>query len=307
MRTLAAIFATFLWVLLAFADSQALRIPAGLDAYLPVPENNPITKESVQLGRTLFFDKRLSRDGSISCATCHDPKLAFTDSRKVAVGVDGRTGDRRVPRIVNRAYGKTFFWDGRAATLEEQVVLPIVNPKEMDLGLSEAAARVGIDIARMQRALASYVRSILSGDSPYDRFIQGDREALTPEQRLGLQIFRGKAECGSCHLGPNLTDERFHNTGIGDGAEPGHFAVSKKPEHRGAFKTPGLREVSRTPPYMHDGSLATIEDVIDYYDKGGSPNPNLDPEIHKLQLSPEEKKALAAFLRGLNGKISDGL
>jgi len=304
MRAAVAILACVTCVS-AFSE---LRVPAGLDAYIPVPETNPITKEGAQLGRSLFFDKRLSRDRSISCATCHDPKLGFTDARKVSVGVDGRVGDRRVPRIVNRAYGKSFFWDGRAATLEEQVVMPIVNPKEMDLNLDEAAKRVGIDVATLQRALATYVRTILSGDSPYDRYIQGDRGALTPEQKAGLQLFRGKAECASCHLGPNLTDERFHNTGIGRiEDEPGHFAVSKKPEHRGAFKTPSLREVARTPPYMHDGSLATIADVIDYYDKGGNANPNLDPDIHKLQLTLEEKKALAAFFNALSGKISDGL
>jgi cytochrome c peroxidase len=307
MRAVAAIFATVVCAI-AFSDSHELRVPTGLDAYVPVPETNPITKEAVQLGRSLFFDKRLSRDRSISCATCHDPKLAFTDARKVSVGVDGRVGDRRVPRIVNRAYGKSFFWDGRTLTLEEQVAMPIVNPKEMDLPLEEAAGRVGIGIGTLQRSLATYVRTIMSGDSPYDRYIQGDRDALTPEQRLGLQLFRGKAECASCHLGPNLTDERFHNTGIGRiEDEPGHFAVSKKPEHRGAFKTPSLREVARTPPYMHDGSLATLADVIDYYDKGGNPNPHLDADIHKLNLSAEEKKALAAFLNALNGKITDGL
>src|SRR5687768_2753833 len=161
MWAVAAIFAPVACVI---AFSTELRVPAGLDAYVPVPESNPITKESVQLGRSLFFDKRLSRDGSISCATCHDPKLAFTDARKVSVGVDGRMGDRRVPRIVNRAYGKSFFWDGRTATLEEQVVMPIVNPKEMDLKLDEAARRVGIDIATLQRSLATYVRTIMSGD-----------------------------------------------------------------------------------------------------------------------------------------------
>ena len=298
----------FLAVLLfAFADPHALRIPVGLDTYLPVPADNPLTKESVQLGRSLFFDKRLSRDNTISCATCHDPKLAFTDGRKLAVGVDGRMGDRRVPRIVNRAYGKSFFWDGRTATLEEQVVMPIVNPKEMDLRVDEAASRVGTDVATLKRSLANYVRTILSGDSPYDRYIQGDRDALTAEQKLGLQLFRGKAECASCHPGPNLTDEGFHNTGIGAADDPGHFAVSHKPAHRGAFKTPSLREVARTPPYMHGGSLATLEDVIDYYDKGGAANPNLDPEIRKLQLTAVEKKALAAFLHALNGKITDGL
>jgi cytochrome c peroxidase len=294
-------------MLAAFADPQGLRVPLGLDAYVPVPENNPITKESVQLGRKLFFDKRLSRDRTLSCATCHDPQYAFTDARKLAVGVNGRTGDRRVPRIINRAYGKAFFWDGRVSQLEEQVVLPIVNTKEMDLSLSEASTRVRLDVGTLQRALASYVRTILSGNSPYDRYVQGERDALSDEQKLGLQVFRGKAGCGSCHLGPNLTDEQFHNTGIGGDQEPGHFVSSHNPEHRGAFKTPSLREAARTPPYMHDGSLATLEEVIDYYDKGGRGNSNLDPEMRKLQLSATEKKALAAFIQSLNGVISDGL
>lgn len=298
----------FVWLMVAaFAETQTLRVPAGLDAYIPVPENNPITRESVELGRKLFFDKRLSRDKSVSCATCHDPQYAFTDARKLAVGIEGRTGDKRVPRILNRAYGKTFFWDGRVSRLEEQVVMPIANPKEMDLDVKEAATRVGLDSVTLQRALASYVRTILSGNSPYDRYVQGDREALTADQKLGLQIFRGKAGCGSCHLGPNLTDERFHNTGVGTADEPGYFATSHDPGDHGAFKTPSLREVARTPPYMHDGSLATLDEVIDYYDKGGRANANLDPEIRKLQLSPSEKKALVAFLQALNGVISDGL
>ena len=297
----------FVWLMIAaFAESQSLRVPAGLDAYIPVPETNPITKDSVQLGRKLFFDKRLSRDNSVSCATCHDPQYAFTDARKLAVGVDGRTGDKRVPRILNRAYGKAFFWDGRVSQLEEQVVMPIANPKEMDLDVKVAAARVGLDTVTLQRALASYVRTILSGNSPYDRHVQGDRDALTSEQKLGLQIFRGKAGCGSCHLGPNLTDERFHNTGIGTADEPGHFATSRDPGDRGAFKTPSLRDVARTPPYMHDGSLATLDEVINYYDKGGRANANLDAEVRKLQLSAAEKKALVAFLQALNGVISDG-
>ncbi len=272
---------------------DGLRIPAGLDAYIPTPQDNPITKEGVRLGRQLFFDKRLSRDNTMSCATCHDPQRAFTDSRKVAVGIGGRTGERRVPRIVNRAYGKTFFWDGRVSRLEEQVVMPIANPKEMDLDIHEAATRVGIDTATLQRALASYVRTIFSGASPYDLYVQGKRDALTDEQKLGLQVFRGKGGCISCHLGPNLTDERLHNTGIGQ--EPT------------AFKTPSLREAARTPPYMHDGSLATLEDVIDYYDKGGRAHPGLDPEIRPLRLTADEKKALVAFLQSLNGVISDGL
>jgi cytochrome c peroxidase len=256
-----------------------------------VPESNALTREKVELGRKLFFDVRLSRDSTISCATCHDPAKAFTDSRKLSVGVDGRVGDRRVPRIINRAYGSSFFWDGRSASLEDQVVQPISNPKEMDLALGTAAQRVGIDELALRHALASYVRTILSGDSPYDRYLGGDNAALSEQQRAGLRLFRGKAGCTACHLGPNFTDERLHNTGIG----------------AGTFKTPGLREAARTPPYMHDGSLATLEEVIDFYDKGGKPDPQLDPDIRPLHLSGEEKADLGAFLKALNGTVRDGM
>ena len=290
-----------------FLLAQIVTVPPGLDAFLPVPENNPLTAEKIKLGRKLFFDMRLSRDGSMSCASCHDPKLAFGDSRKLAAGVGGKIGTRRSPRIVNRVYGSSFFWDGRASSLEDQVVQPISDPNEMDLKLADAASRVGVDEATLRNALASYVRTILSGDSPYDRYLQGDRTALTEKQRAGLKLFSGKAGCTACHVGPNLTDERFHNTGVGWPTDTGRFAVTKKPEDRGAFKTPTLRDVARTPPFMHDGSLATLEDVVDFYDKGGKRNENLDPDMRELRLSAEEKAALVEFLRTLNGTVREGL
>lgn len=305
MRRLAV--AVALATLILGAAEKKLVVPAGLDAYLPVPDSNPLTSGKVELGRKLFFDKRLSRDQSVSCATCHDPAIAFTDRRKTAAGVNGREGPRRVPRIANRVYGKSFFWDGRAGSLEEQVLQPIANPKEMDLDVAEAASRVGLDVPALEQALASYVRTILAGDSPYDRYLAGDAGALTARQREGLRLFRGKAGCTSCHLGPNLTDEAFHNTGVGWPADPGRYQVTKVETDRGAFKTPGLREAARTPPYMHDGSLATLEDVVEFYSKGGQGNPYLDPEIRKLDLTAAEKAALIAFLEALNGKVRDGM
>jgi cytochrome c peroxidase len=298
-----------LWLLLplALAAADKFSVPAGLDAYLPVPESNPLTREKVELGKKLFSDVRLSRDNSISCATCHNPKLAFTDARATSLGVGNRAGERRVPRLVNRGYGKAFFWDGRAATLEEQVMQPLENPKEMGLSPDEAAKRTGLPVDTLRQALSSYVRTILSGDSPYDRYLQGDRDALTAQQRLGLKLFRTKGGCTSCHLGPNFTDERFHNTGIGWPGDQGRFAVTKQERDRGAFKAPSLREAARTPPYMHDGSLKTIAEVIDYYDKGGKANPALDPEIRELHLTAGEKSALASFLQSLNGAVRDGM
>ncbi len=284
--------------------------PLGLDLYMPVPEDNPMTAEKIELGRRLFNDRRLSRDGSIACTSCHHPERAFSDGRAVPVGVFGRQGRRNAPAIVNRGYGRAFFWDGRVRTLEEQVLKPIEDPNEMDLPVADAAGRVGLTPEDLSRALASYVRSILSGDSPYDRFVNGDRTALSPEQQAGLQIFRGTGNCTACHVGPNFTDERLHNTGVawrqatGSGQATGYFADPGA--GNGTFKTPTLREVARTSPYMHDGSLATLEDVVEFYDGGGRPNPHIDPEMHPLRLTVEEKQALAAFLTSVSGTIREG-
>lgn len=307
--------------------SAKLRIPLGLDAYMPIPEDNPLTPSKVALGRRLFLDKRLSQDQTVSCATCHQPERAFTDSRTVAAGVFGRKGLRSTPTIVNRAYGKAFFWDGRIQTLEEQVLQPILAETEMDMTVEQVVARLEqserdrrgfqeafgreINPEDLARALASFVRTILSGDAPYDRYINGDLNALSEEARRGLEIFRGKGNCTDCHLGPNLTDERFHNTGVAwrDGRflDPGRYAATQKTLDRGKFKTPTLREIARTAPYMHDGSLATLEEVVDYYDKGGNRAPNLDPDLHPLNLSDDDNKALVAFLRTLSGTVREGL
>jgi cytochrome c peroxidase len=308
------------------AASAQLRVPLGLDAYVPAPADNQITREKVELGRALFFFKGLSRDRTLSCAGCHLPERAFTDGKALAVGVRGQAGPRRTPPILNRAWGRSFFWDGRAPTLEQQVLQPILNPREMDLKLEEIAPRVRGDAelrGRMlavfgreplsediARALASYVRSILAGDSPYDRYVAGDRAALNSTQQLGLKLFRGKANCVACHVGTNLTDERFHNTGAGwkDGrwTDEGRVSITHDEADRGAFKTPSLREVARASPYMHDGSIATLEEVVDFYDQGGRSNPAIDGEMRELKLTPEEKRALVEFLRALTGAVREG-
>jgi len=285
-----------------------IAIPMGLDLYLPVPEKNPLTQEKIELGRRLFQDRRLSRDRSIACSSCHEPERAFSDGRPVAIGINGQVGRRSAPALINRGYGRAFFWDGRAVTLEEQVLQPIQDPKEMNMTLAEVSARVGIPPGDISRALASYVRSILSGNSRFDRFANGDRRALSPEQREGLRVFRGKGNCTSCHVGPNFTDERFHNTGIAwrDGSlqDEGRSAVTGKLDDRGAFKTPTLREIARTAPYMHDGSLVSLEDVVEYYDRGGNANPALDSELRPLKLTASEKRSLVAFLRALSGTVT---
>jgi cytochrome c peroxidase len=315
-----------LLVAAALAAADFSKPPLGLDAYLPTPTENPLTAERVALGRELFFEKRLSRDGTLSCATCHDPDLGYTDKNPVAVGVGGQKGKRRTPRLINRAYGRSFFWDGRAATIEEQVLQPIANPIEMALPLEDAVAVLRADAnyahefqaafqgeptsERLAFALAAYVRTILSGDSPYDRYLAGNESALSDAQKRGLALFRGKAACAVCHLGPNLTDERFHNTGIGwkDGkhADEGRAAVTGNAADLAAFKTPPLREVARTGPYMHDGSLATLEDVLDFYSDGGKENPGLDIDMQPLHLTDGEKADVIAFLKALNGTVQEG-
>ncbi len=298
----------------------ALAIPLGLDLYMPVPEENPLTVEKIELGRRLFNDRRLSRDGTIACTSCHDPNRAFSDGRATAVGVSGRTGRRNAPALINRGYGRAFFWDGRVRTLEEQVLKPIEDPNEMDLPVADAANRVGLTTEDLSRALAGYVRAILSGDSPYDRFVNGERAALSPEEQRGLQLFRGKGNCTACHVGPNFSDERLHNTGVAWRDPPTPSASSGQPSSGqvagyfadpgagdGTFKTPTLREVARTAPYMHDGSFATLEHVVEFYDDGGRPNPNIDPEIHPLHLPADEQQALVVFLKSLSGTIGEGV
>jgi cytochrome c peroxidase len=293
------------------AEAWVLRPPLGLDIYMPVPAANPLTREKVALGRKLFFEKRLSRDGTLACASCHDPARAFSDGRAVARGINGTEGARNAPVLINRGYGRTFFWDGRADSLERQALQPILNPIELGLTEAELEHRTGMKTENVIAAVASYVRTIRSGDSRFDRYTAGRTDSLNALEKTGLQLFRGRGGCTACHIGPNFTDEQFHNTGVAwrDGhlADEGRFAISGKPQDHGAFKTPTLREIARTAPYMHDGSLATLEDVVEFYSEGGRPNPNLDPAIRPRNFTDEEKRALVAFLRTLSGRLSEGL
>ena len=184
----------------------ALRPPLGLDLYMPVPPGNPLTLAKVALGRRLFFDKRLSLDGTVACATCHDPKLAFSDGRTVSRGIGGAEGTRNSPAIVNRGYGRMFFWDGRAPSLERQALEPIRNPKELGLTEPELERRTKLKVAEVTAALASFVRTIRSGGSPFDRYAAGQADALSALEKAGLEVFRGKGNCCACHIGPNFTE-----------------------------------------------------------------------------------------------------
>ena len=302
-------WAAFLFIL--SAGALTLQPPLGLDLYLPAPAANRLTREKVTLGRRLFFDKRLSRDRSLACVSCHDPDRAFSDGRAVARGIDGAEGTRNAPALINRGYGRLFFWDGRVDSLEQQVLQPILNPKELGLTEAELERRTGMKAADVTAALASYVRTIRSGDSRFDRNAAGREDSLNVLEKAGLQLFRVKGGCSACHIGPNFTDERFHNTGVawrdGQIIDEGRYGVSNNPPDHGAFKTPTLREIARTAPYMHDGSLSTLEDVVQFYSGGGRQNPNLAPEIRPRNFTEEEKHALVAFLKTLSGRVLEGI
>jgi cytochrome c peroxidase len=361
MKQISAARVLFFGVLLAAAaaglDAQpAAALPKGIPVdlwELLIPPDNPMTAAKVELGRRLYFDARLSKDGSVSCATCHDPAKGFADGRAVAEGIGGRKGARNSPTVLNAVFNELQFWDGRAATLEEQAKGPLVNPVEMGFanhdevvavvrGVPEYARAFGEvfggppDIDRIAAAIAAFERTVVSGDAPFDRFIAGETEAMSEAARRGWALFNGKARCNSCHgfndSSPNFTDNKFHNIGVAAKArdfsalareaaahgtdeaavaemahrpgasELGRFLVTRQPKDLGAFKTPGLRDIALTAPYMHDGSEATLAAVIDFYDRGGEPNPYLDGGIVPLKLTHEEKAELTAFLESLTGQ-----
>ena len=299
--------------------------PLGLPRELPVPADSPLTADRVALGERLFFDPILSADRTLSCSSCHRPELGFADDAALSAGVAGQLGLRNAPSLLNRAYGTRFMWDGRFASLEEQVLEPIANELELALGVPAALERLaaddgyrgeferafedGLSEGNLARALASFVRSLTLGDSPVDRFRElGDHAALTPPQRTGLWIYESKGGCWQCHSGPNFSDESFHNTGVGvaPGADgegvprPGRCAVTGNEADRGAFQTPSLRGVALTAPYMHQGQLGSLAEVVEFYRRGGTPNANLDPRLAPLELSDEEAAALVAFLEALS-------
>lgn len=254
-----------------------LKVPLGLEDP-PIPDDNPLTVEKVALGRRLYFDPLLSKDNTVSCATCHDPARGWTDQAPVSTGVDGKQGTRSAPTVLNTAFQALQFWDGRAATLEAQALGPIENPVEMAETLDnvvrkleavpsyraqfEAVFGTGVDRDGIAKAIAAFERTVLAGNSRWDQYESGDKSALSAAEVRGLELFRTKANCNSCHAGFNMTDDVFHNIGVGlDNPQPdlGRYVVTKADADRGAFKTPTLRDITRTAPYMHDGSEPTLE------------------------------------------------
>ncbi len=295
--------------------------PLGLPP-VPWPANNPYSEARVTLGRYLFFDARLSIDGMVSCANCHRPELAFSGGQTMPRGVSVKRLPRRVPTLVNRAYGRSEFYDGRAASLEDQVHFPVSNPDEMGSAPQTSAAAISqvagyaalftqafgdskVTFERIAQAVASFERTILSGNSAYDRFLNGDQQALSPAAKRGLHIFERSGACGKCHSGFNLTDEKFASLGIGPDRPPfdlGLEAITHKNGDTGKFKAPTLREVTRTAPYMHDGRFRTLDEVLEFYRKGCQPGANLDSRIAPFSLDAPAKADLLAFLTSLNGE-----
>lgn len=335
------------------SDEDVAQAPESFDPVIWkafVPDDNALTPERVALGRKLYFDKRLSQDGTVSCATCHDVTRGFADQRPVSEGIRGQLGKRNAPTTLNVALLQTLFWDGRSPTLDHQARQPILNPVEMGMPDEATAIKAISDDPEYQkmfkeaygreinyedlgRAVGAFERTLVFMDSPFRRFLGGDAEAISSEARAGWQLFNGKGRCMTCHpmnpSNPLGTDNRFHNVGVSarhqdfdglarqalkalkedpseqkldelavgtDLSELGRFMVTRNRADIGSFRTPLILNVAVTPPYMHDGSLATLWDVMDHYNKGGEANPFLDGGIEPLALTEEEIDQLVAFL-----------
>ena len=306
---------------LLFSSSADYAAPHGFTP-IPWPADNPYTPARAELGKVLFFDGRLSSNDVVSCAFCHEPGHAFSASTPVSRGVDGKPGIRHAQTLINRAWGKSQFWDGRVPTLEAQVIVPVTNPDEMGMTPDGVVQKIraikgygplfaaafgdsAITFDRIVQAIATFERTIVSGNSAYDRYLAGDKSALTKQQKDGLDFFNKKGECAECHKGPNFSDEKFANLGVGaDQAnpDPGRADVTKKRGDTGKFKVPTLRDLASRAPYMHDGSVKTLSEVLDIYAKGGLPNPHLDTRLTPFYLDEETRRDLLAFLDSLNGE-----
>jgi len=288
---------------------------------VPHPADNQPTAARVELGQKLFFDPRMSGDGNMSCATCHNPAMGWSDGLPTARGVKSSVLGRASPTIFNTAYNGIQMWDGRKKSLEDQAMGPMQANVEMNMDIGKLFQWIGnsagykvlfaraypgepINESTLSRAIASFERTVVSQDSPFDRWVRGDAKALGTQQVEGFKIFLGKGHCVACHSGPNFTDNGFHNLGLTSWgmAEPDMGRYAQKPVNamKGAFKTPTVREVARTAPYFHDGSAKTLMEVVEHYDRGGDVKTNLSPNIQPLGLSLAEKQALVAFLESLS-------
>ncbi len=298
------------------ASLQEWRLPETM----PAPADNPTTAAKVALGKKLFFDPRISGDGNISCASCHNPSLGWSDGLPKARGVKGVELDRASPSIVNAGFNALQMWDGRKKTLEDQAMAPMLSPREMNVdkdrlfqwlagndeyrqAFESVFPGEAIDETTVSKAIAAFERTVISRDSAFDRWIQGDGDAMTRQQIKGFELFVGKAKCDVCHSPPNFVDDGFHNVGLAsfgdDAPDLGRYRERPLGLLKGAFKTPALRDVARTAPYFHDGSATTLAAVIEHYVNGGEVKTNLSPNMEKVDLDAAEQAALVAFLHAL--------
>lgn len=301
----------------SYAAEFTLKLPLGLQeqaAY--IPDDNPITKEKVELGKMFFWDKRWSRNGTIACVTCHLPEHGWADPRQFSVRFDGNPTPRHSPTLVNRLFSDVQQWARTRTSLEDQAMKASDQSPDLLVKILGAIPEYqerhrkvfGTDLnpEGVAKAISAYERMILSGNSPYDRFQAGDKKALSPAAQRGMALFKGKANCQPCHAGFNFTDEGYHNLGVGIEQEKtdwGLFTTTKVESDRGKFKTPTLRDVAPRPPYMHDGSIKTLEEVIAFYNQGGKKNPWLSETIRPLNLTAAEQKDLIEFLKSLTGVV----
>jgi len=297
-----------------FAEDLATPSMDNID----YPEEEAPSAKEVELGKTLFFDPRLSLNMKQSCGTCHNPDLGFGDGLATGLGTMGGGLGRNTPHLYNLAWNVTFFWDGRADSLEEQALGPIEAAGEMNMPLEKLIPRLqtvkyyqdmfkavygdGINKANIGKAIASFERTLNANNTPFDKYLAGNKTAMGPEAIRGLELFKGKANCTGCHDGSNFTDNSYHNIGV-KGDDKGREGISGGKDMRGAFKTPGLRNVIFTAPYMHDGSESSLESVVQFYNRGGDQDKNKSNLIKKLNLSDQEVSDLVAFLGALTDHI----
>jgi len=310
---------------IGFCSAEERFLANGMLSAMTVPVDNPMTDAKIRLGAQLYFDTRLSADNTVSCASCHVPELGWANHGATDTGIKGQVGGRNSGTVLDAGYMRFQFWDGRAGSLEEQALGPIQNPIEMGETLENVVKKLntipgyteqfqnvfGTNVTAdgVSKAIATFERTVVSGPSPYDHYLMGDHSAMSKAAVRGMEIFNGKGHCSPCHSGPAFSDQGFHNLGVGYAngkyADEGRYSQTKLPEDMGAFKTPGLRNVALTYPYLHDGSETTLEDVIELYNRGGVPNPALDPLMLPLNLTQHEKADLVEFLKALTGTLPD--
>ncbi len=309
-------------VLAAMPDEATVKTFLRPDR-IPQPKDNRMTPERVELGKKLFFDPRLSGSNWISCASCHNPALGWSDGLKNPLGHNFQVIHRTTPTILNTAYQNRQFWDGRERTMEDQALGPIESKVEMNQNLDELVEELkaisgyvtlfeeaypqhGVSKTAIAKAISSFERSIVSTDSEFDRWLKGSKTKMSDSAKRGFKVFTGKARCAICHSGFNFTDNGFHNIGLPENKDEGRYAIKPIKVMKGAFKTPTLRDIALTAPYMHTGEFATLEEVVEHYNSGGKKSMgNLDPNMRPLKLSKKQKADLVAFLRSLTGDFRE--